>query len=94
MLDFYADWCVSCKEMIRFTFSDPEVKQKMSRALLLKVDVTHNTADDKALLKRFKLIGAPGIIFFDAEGHELDSLRVIGFQDANEFKKTLSKVGL
>ena len=66
MLDFYADWCVSCKEMERFTFTDPAVQKKLAGALLLKADVTANNADDRALLKRFSLFGPPGTIFFDA----------------------------
>lgn len=94
MLDFYADWCVSCKEMERFTFSDPLVAQKMSRALLLKADVTANNDDDRALLKRFRLFGPPGTIFFDAQGRELEGVRVIGFQNAERFAATLSAVGL
>ena len=68
MLDFYADWCVSCKEMERFTFSDPTRARKLAGALLLKADVTQNNADDRALLKRFQLFGPPGTIFFDAQG--------------------------
>ena len=94
MLDFYADWCVSCKEMERFTFSDVQVAQLMSRALLLKVDVTANNADDRELLKRFHLFGPPGTIFFDAQGREIDGLRVIGFQNAERFTRTLQAAGL
>src|SRR5690606_32836354 len=59
MLDFYADWCVACKEMERFTFTDPRVAERMSRMLLVQADVTANTADDRALLKRFRLFGPP-----------------------------------
>ena len=81
MLDFYADWCVSCKEMEAFTFSDPKVRAQLDRMLLLQVDVTANNEADKALLKRFSLFGPPGIIFFDAEGREIKGLRVIGYQD-------------
>jgi thioredoxin:protein disulfide reductase len=94
MLDFYADWCVSCKEMERFTFSDPAVADKMSRALLLKADVTANNTDDRELLKRFRLFGPPGTIFFDAQGREIEGTRVVGFQDAERFIATLSAVGL
>ena len=90
MLDFYADWCVSCKEMEAFTFSDPQVKQRLDGMLLLQVDVTANTAEHKALLKRFSLFGPPGIIFFDAQGREIKGLRVIGYQNAERFRKTLS----
>jgi thioredoxin:protein disulfide reductase len=90
MLDFYADWCVSCKEMEAFTFSDPRVRAELDRMLLLQVDVTANNENDKALLKRFSLFGPPGIIFFDAEGREIKGLRVIGYQSAERFLKTLS----
>jgi thioredoxin:protein disulfide reductase len=90
MLDFYADWCVSCKEMEAFTFSDPNVRAQLDRMLLLQVDVTANTEADKALLKRFSLFGPPGIIFFDSEGREIKGLRVIGYQGPDRFLKTLS----
>jgi len=94
MLDFYADWCVSCKEMEHLTFSDPKVAAKLSNAMLLKADVTQNNADDRELLKRFQLFGPPGTIFFDAQGKELARPRVIGFQNTEKFLDTLSKVGL
>ncbi|MDZ7812719.1 MAG: protein-disulfide reductase DsbD [Ideonella sp.] len=94
MLDFYADWCVSCKEMERFTFSDPAVQARLSKALLLKADVTANSPDDKALLKRFHLFGPPGIIFFDPQGKEIPDVRVMGFQSARDFEKTLVAAGL
>lgn len=89
MLDFYADWCVSCKEMEAFTFTDPRVRQQFSRMLLLQADVTANNVEHKALLKRFSLFGPPGIIFFDAQGREIQGLRVIGYQDAERFLRTL-----
>jgi thioredoxin:protein disulfide reductase len=89
MLDFYADWCVSCKEMEAFTFTDPRVRQQFSRMLLLQADVTENNDEHKALLKRFSLFGPPGIVFFDARGREIRGLRVIGYQDAERFLKTL-----
>ena len=92
MLDFYADWCVSCKEMERFTFSDPGVQAKLTGFKLLKADVTANTADDKALLARFGLFGPPGILFFDASGKEIKTVRVVGFQDAPQFLASLSKL--
>jgi len=94
MLDFYADWCVSCKEMERFTFSDPQVAQRMAGALLLKADVTANNGADRELLKRFGLFGPPGTIFFDAQGREIDGLRVIGFQNVERFTRTLQAAGL
>ena len=94
MLDFYADWCVSCKEMERFTFTDAAVQAKLGGALLLKADVTQNNAADKALLKRFGLFGPPGTIFFDARGREIPGSRVIGFQSGDRFLQTLRSVGL
>ena len=94
MLDFYADWCVSCKEMERFTFTDPSVRARLGKALLLQADVTKNTDEDRALLKRFKLFGPPGIIFFDAAGRELERVRVIGFQNAERFGRSLDAAGL
>ncbi len=94
LLDFYADWCVSCKEMERFTFTDTKVAALMSQALLLKADVTANNDDDRALLKRFHLFGPPGTIFFDAQGRELTGVRAIGYQDAAKFTQTLKAAGL
>ena len=92
MLDFYADWCVSCKEMEKFTFADPQVQARLGGFALLKADVTANTEDDKALLARFGLFGPPGILFFDASGREIKSIRVVGYQDAGRFLQTLAQV--
>jgi thiol:disulfide interchange protein DsbD len=92
MLDFYADWCISCKEMEKFTFTDARVAQRMDRMLLLQADVTANSEADKALLKRFGLFGPPGIIFFDEGGAEMDGLRVVGYQAADKFLHTLDRV--
>ena len=90
MLDFYADWCVSCKEMEAFTFSDRQVRAQLDGMLLLQADVTAGSEADKLLLKRFSLFGPPGIVFFDAQGREIKGLRVIGYQNAERFLKTLS----
>ncbi len=90
MLDFYADWCVSCKEMEAFTFSDARVKAKLDGMLLLQADVTANSEADKQLLKRYSLFGPPGIIFFDAQGREIKGLRAIGYQNADGFLKILA----
>lgn len=92
MLDFYADWCVACIEMEKFTFSDAQVAQKMENMLLLQADVTKNTAEDRALLKRFNLFGPPGIIFFDAKGQQLPDPRVVGFMPAPAFAAELDKI--
>jgi len=89
LLDFYADWCVSCKEMERFTFSDPQVQARLSGMTLLRVDVTANSANDKALLKRYRLFGPPGIVFFDVSGREIEGVRVIGYQSPEKFIKSL-----
>ena len=92
MLDFYADWCVSCKEMERFTFADTKVTARMKQMVLLQADVTANNDADKALLKRFGLFGPPGIIFWNAAGSELGDLRVVGFVPADKFLPTLERV--
>lgn len=91
MLDFYADWCVSCIEMEKLTFTDPAVKAKLDQMLLLQADVTANSDDDKALLKRFGLFGPPGIILFDANGREAPGTRVIGYQPPAQFLQVLQK---
>lgn len=88
MLDFWADWCVSCKEMELFTFTDSKVRARLKDVILLKADVTANNAADQALLKRFGLFGPPGIIFFDRQGEEID-LQVVGFQSAKKFLRSL-----
>lgn len=90
MLDFYADWCVSCKEMERFTFTDNRVKARLAQLQLLRADVTANNGDDQALLKRFDLFGPPGIIFFDRSGKEV--LRVVGYESADTFLRSLDRV--
>jgi len=92
MLDFYADWCVSCKEMEKLTFTDPRVKAHFAEMVLLQADVTANNADDRALLKRFQLFGPPGIIFYDKQGREIDGGRVIGYQHADKFSQVLELV--
>jgi thiol:disulfide interchange protein DsbD len=92
MLDFYADWCVSCKEMEKLTFVDPAVKAKLAGSLLLQVDVTANDGDDRAMLKRFGLFGPPGIILFGRDGREIADSRVIGYQDTAKFLGSLGKL--
>ena len=92
MLDFYADWCVSCKEMEKLTFTNPAVRTRLDSMLLLQADVTANNEADKALLKRFHLFGPPGIIFF-RNGTEVPNTRVIGFQSIDKFLQSLAAVG-
>jgi thiol:disulfide interchange protein DsbD len=90
MLDFYADWCVSCKEMEKFTFSDRRVRVALDGMLLLQADVTAGSEADRQLLKRFSLFGPPGTVFFDAGGREIAGLRVIGYQPPERFLRTLA----
>lgn len=92
MLDFYADWCISCKEMERYTFTDERVRKRFEGLLLLQADVTANSPEHAALLKRFRLFGPPGIVFFDGNGREIQGLRVIGFQPADKFVAVLDEV--
>jgi thiol:disulfide interchange protein DsbD len=90
MLDFWAEWCVSCKEMDQFTFSDARVQARLKDTLLLRADVTANNADDQALLRRFNLFGPPGIVFFDQVGREV-AFRVFGFQPPKQFLTSLDR---
>jgi thioredoxin:protein disulfide reductase len=85
MLDFYADWCVSCKEMAKYTFTDTKVQAALDRAVLLRADVTRNDAEDQALLKRFNIFGPPTIAFYGADGEERRNFRVVGYMKAPEF---------
>jgi thioredoxin:protein disulfide reductase len=91
MLDFYADWCVTCKELERYTFSDPAVIAEMNRFVLLKADVTDNDADDQALMKHFGIIGPPAILYFDTAGQELKNYRLVGFKPADAFVEHLRR---
>ncbi|QBC42977.1 protein-disulfide reductase DsbD [Iodobacter fluviatilis] len=91
VLDFYADWCIACKEFERDTLSDPEIQATLSKMVLLRADVTQNNPADQALLKRFKLFGPPAILFTGNQGQFLNE-RVIGYQDPAAFKATLNRV--
>ncbi|PXW88403.1 thiol:disulfide interchange protein DsbD [Nitrosomonas sp. Nm84] len=92
MVKFYADWCVSCKEMERFTLSDAKVQSRLKDVVLLQIDVTEGTPDDAALLKRFKLFGPPGILFIDRQGDDVPDIKVIGFLNKNDFLTVLNAV--
>ncbi|MFV2057837.1 MAG: protein-disulfide reductase DsbD [Thiohalomonadales bacterium] len=92
MVDFYADWCISCKEMEKYTFSNPEVQALLKDVVLLQADVTLNDAEDKALLKRFGLQGPPSILFFDKSGKERRGHRLVGFLSAEKFSAHVREV--
>jgi thiol:disulfide interchange protein DsbD len=91
MLDFYADWCVSCKEMEHRTFTDPGVQAGLANAVLLQADVTANDDADQALLKRFGILGPPTIVFYGADGMERADYRVVGFKPADEFRDHVAR---
>ncbi len=94
MLDFYADWCVSCKEMEMLTFSDPAVQKALAGVVLLQADVTPNDEEDRALYKHFGIIGPPSIMFFDRNGNELKNFRVVGYKKAKQFAQHIERSGL
>lgn len=94
MLDFYADWCVSCKEYENFTFSDAKVQARLKGVKLLQADVTANNAADKALLKRFGLFGPPGLIFFNPAQGTQPVHEVIGYEPPADFLASLAQAGL
>ena len=94
MVEFYADWCVSCKEIERFVFSDVRVIRRLRDVSLLRIDVTDNTPAQQKLLKRFGLFGPPAILFFDQKGELVDGVRVIGYQNADKFLQTLAAAGM
>ena len=92
MIDFYADWCISCKEMERFTFTDPQVRERLKNVELVQINVTEGTADDAELLKRFRLFGPPGILFFDKQGVEIPDIKIIGYLDKKDFVTVLDAI--
>lgn len=94
MLDFYADWCVSCKEMDAYTFSDPHVKTTLGNFVLLRANVTANDATDKALEKQYGVIAPPTILFFDPKGVEIPAARIVGEMNARDFLAHLQKITL
>jgi thioredoxin:protein disulfide reductase len=94
MLDVYADWCVSCKELEALTFADDRVRERLAGLTLVRLDVTGNSAEDKAIMKRYGVFGPPALLFFHPEGRELTDARVVGYQAPDRFLKTLSRVNL
>ncbi len=90
MLDFYADWCISCQEMEAYTFADPKVQQRLKNMVIVQADVTDNTPDDQALLKRFDLIGPPATLFFGLDKTEQTAYRIVGFKAAEPFLESIA----
>jgi len=93
MVDFYADWCISCKELERFTFTDPRVVSEFTHWKLLRIDVTKNTAEDAAILRRFGLFGPPALIFYDRSGRPQPDAQLAGFVGADAFLAHLKQWG-
>ena len=91
MLDYWASWCVSCKELEHITYADPKVQAFLKDYTLLKVDVTANTKDDIELMKRFSIFGPPALVFFDKNGKEVKSKKIIGYKNPKEFIDIVSK---
>jgi len=91
MLDFYADWCTSCLEMEKLTFTDPGVIAQMNQWRRLQVDVTQNTPEDRELMRKFQLFGPPAMVFFDRSKKEIRDLRLVGFMAAGSFRQHLEK---
>jgi len=91
ILDFYADWCVSCIEMEEYTFTDSGVQDALSNTVLLQADVTKNDAEDKELLQRFGVFGPPTIIFFGTDGQQRHGFEVVGYMKAKAFEEHVSK---
>ena len=89
MLEFYADWCITCIEMEEDTFSDPQVKQALAKLSLLQADVTDHDEEDQRLLKRFNLFGPPAVLFFDAGQREMKARRLIGYVKTEPFLRHL-----
>ncbi|MBL3519204.1 protein-disulfide reductase DsbD [Arcobacter lanthieri] len=91
ILDFWASWCVSCKELDEITFKDSEVVEKLKNFTLIKADVTQNSDDDKALQKRFGVVGPPALIFWDKDKNEVKSAKIVGYKNPKEFLQIVDK---
>jgi thiol:disulfide interchange protein DsbD len=94
MVDVYADWCISCKELEAYTFTDPEVRKHLAKLSLLRADITENLKPHQELMQRFGLIGPPALLFFDPEGRECKAARLIGYVPPGEFAAKLAKLEL
>jgi thiol:disulfide interchange protein DsbD len=92
LLDFYADWCTSCRIMAKQTFADPRVQKALSHFIVLQANVTDNNENDQALLQQFGVVAPPTILFYNLNGEELSNLRVVGEMDPEQFLKVLQEV--
>jgi thiol:disulfide interchange protein DsbD len=90
MLDVYADWCIACKEFEMHTFSQPAVQAALKDTVLLQVDVTQNSAEQRALQQHYQIIGPPAILFFDSQAQEQKTKRIVGFMPAAAFIQQLA----
>jgi thiol:disulfide interchange protein DsbD len=91
LLDFYADWCTSCKELEHNTFADTEVADALQEYVLIQADVTTNTDEEKLLSKKYGVFGPPVMIFFDKEGNSIDAKKLIGYKPPREFLEHLQR---
>lgn len=92
ILDIYADWCVACKDLEKYTFSNPQVQTQLQHAQLLRLDVSQNKAENQQLLQHLSILGLPAVLFFNAQGQEISSQRLAGFVNADDFHRTLKRL--
>jgi thiol:disulfide interchange protein DsbD len=92
LLDFYADWCVSCKELDSFVFTDNSVRQALQDFAVIKVDVTDNSELDQALMQKYNIVGPPGLVFFDKQGAWLSSNTIVGVPNTSDFAQLLTTI--
>jgi thiol:disulfide interchange protein DsbD len=92
MVDLYADWCVACKELDKYTFADSKVQEKLSKINLIKLDITKTNEDNKKFLSDYKLFGPPAILFFNSNGSEIKNSRIIGYVNAKIFLKKYNNI--
>jgi len=92
MIDLYADWCVACKELEKYTFSDPKVSKILNQFKLIKFDITNTNEEHSKYLQSMRIFGPPALFFYDTSGKEINEARVVGFMDSSDFLKVLKIV--
>ena len=92
MVDLYADWCVACKELEKYTFSDREVSEKLNELKLIKFDITNTTEEHSRYLQNMMIFGLPALFFYDGNGKEITEARVVGFVDSEDFLEILKLI--